>query len=157
MNRPPTTHVFIQPAADHVESMDWASMLLAMYAKWAEKHGFSIELQSHPGEKAGIMFGHLTIKAGVLEKLGKETGIHRFLRISPHDSKHRRHTSFASVMVADKPEELPSGTEDIRRAEAQRIRSYVLWPYTLVTDHRSGKKSTEIQSVLAGDLDLFLE
>jgi peptide chain release factor 2 len=93
--------VEIAAGAGGTEAQDWASMLLRMYTRWAERRGFELELlDESEGEEAGI-------KGAVVEIRGQfaygflraETGVHRLVRISPFDSAARRHTSFASVFV----------------------------------------------------------
>src|SRR4029079_16317831 len=93
--------VEISAGAGGTEAQDWASMLMRMYTRWAERHGFEYEvLDLSEGEEAGI-------KGAVLEIRGQyaygflrpETGVHRLVRISPFDAQSRRHTSFASVFV----------------------------------------------------------
>jgi len=91
----------IHPGAGGTESQDWASMLLRMYMRWAEKSGFKMELVDEmAGEEAGIKSA--TIKVSGHNAYGwakTESGVHRLVRISPFDSNARRHTSFASVWV----------------------------------------------------------
>ena len=91
----------ISAGAGGTEAQDWAEMLERMYTRWAERHGYAVELLDRSeGEEAGI-------KGAVLEIRGEyaygflrpETGVHRLVRISPFDSQARRHTSFASVFV----------------------------------------------------------
>jgi peptide chain release factor 2 len=92
----------IQAGAGGTEAQDWAAMLLRMYLKWADSHGFKAEvIDQSPGEVAGI-------KGATVEMIGDyaygwlrtETGVHRLVRKSPFDSGNRRHTSFASVFVS---------------------------------------------------------
>ena len=92
----------IQAGAGGTEAQDWAAMLLRMYLKWADSHGFKTEvIDQSPGEVAGI-------KGATIEMIGDhaygwlrtETGVHRLVRKSPFDSGNRRHTSFASVFVS---------------------------------------------------------
>jgi peptide chain release factor 2 len=105
MLRGPDDHrdaiVTVHPGAGGTESQDWAEMLLRMYVRWGEQHGFKVELLDQlEGEEAGI-------KSATLEFQGKyafgylkaERGVHRLVRISPFDSQGRRHTSFASIFV----------------------------------------------------------
>jgi len=92
----------IHPGAGGTESQDWAQMLLRMYKRWAERHGFSIEtLDYQVGEEAGIKDASILIKGeNAYGYLKVENGIHRLVRISPFDSNAKRHTSFSSVMVS---------------------------------------------------------
>lgn len=91
----------IHSGAGGTESCDWAAMLLRMYLRWAEQHGFKTEIiEEQDGEEAGIKSA--TVKLSGLYAYGwakTESGVHRLVRISPFDSNSRRHTSFASVWV----------------------------------------------------------
>jgi len=91
----------IHAGAGGTESCDWADMLMRMYVRWAERRGFSVELQDlQPGEEAGI--SRCSIRIEGLNAYGyakAERGVHRLVRISPFDSNKRRHTSFCSVDV----------------------------------------------------------
>ncbi len=228
----------LHAGAGGTESQDWAEMLLRMYVRWAERRGFHTEvLDTSPGEEAGI-------KSAILEVKGKlaygylkaEHGVHRLVRLSPYDSDHARHTSFALVEVLPEVEEamevkinaddlkvetfrssgpggqnmqktssavrithLPSGLvvscqsersqyqnkeialrvlkarlleqERIRMADERaklkgehqsaawgnQIRSYVLHPYRMVKDHRTGLETGDTTAILDGDLDEFME
>lgn len=228
----------IHPGAGGTESQDWAQMLLRMYTRWAEDHGYQVELLDLlPGEEAGIKSATLSIRGkNAYGYLQAERGVHRLVRISPFDASGRRHTSFASVDVLPdvqesddiviKPEEirvdtyrasgaggqyvnktesavrithLPTGivvtcqTERsqhsnreaamkilkarllARKLEEQRqklnelrgeqgeiawgnqIRSYVFAPYTMVKDHRTDVETANVQAVMDGELDLFIQ
>ena len=230
--------VTLHPGAGGTEAQDWAEMLLRMYLRWVERHGFKVELVDiQPGEGAGIKSATITVEGPyAYGYLHAEAGIHRLVRISPFDSNARRHTSFASVFiypqVDDKVEveideddlrvdtyrssgaggqhvnktdsavrltHLPTGivvtcqnersqhknksmAMKILRArlyelekEKQRekmdvlnktkkditwgsqIRSYVLHPYRMVKDHRTGVEVGNADAVLDGDLDQFIE
>ncbi len=93
--------VTIHSGAGGTESMDWAEMLMRMYTRFCERHGFQVSvLDSSPGEEAGIKGASLEVKGDfAYGRLKAETGVHRLVRLSPYDSAHRRHTSFASVFV----------------------------------------------------------
>ena len=228
----------IHPGAGGTESQDWAEMLMRMYTRWAERHGFTVTiLDLLPGEEAGIKSVTLEMKGQyAYGYLKAEKGIHRLVRISPFDSQSRRHTSFASVFVypeVDDDIEIeidegdlrvdvyrasgaggqhvnktssavrithePSGIvvacqnersqfqnkatamkmlraalyqREIERREEEKakvdaektqigwgnqIRSYVFQPYTQVTDHRTELKVGDVQRVMDGDLDPFIE
>jgi peptide chain release factor 2 len=94
--------VTIHPGAGGTESQDWASMLLRMYTRWAERHDFTVEMLDYQsGEEAGIKDAAILIKGiNVYGYLKNENGIHRLVRISPYDSAAKRHTSFTSVLVS---------------------------------------------------------
>lgn len=228
----------VNAGAGGTESCDWAEMLLRMYLRWAEKHGYDVEwVEETPGEEAGIKSATVKIKGeNAYGWLKTESGVHRLVRISPFDSQARRHTSFASVWVypviddriqveinekdlkidtyrasgaggqhvnrtdsAVRITHLPTGivvacqtdrsqhrnramAMDMlrarlyelelqkRRAEqaateaaktdigwGHQIRSYVLHPYKMVKDLRTGVETSDTQGVLDGDLDAFLE
>lgn len=91
----------IHPGAGGTEAQDWGSMLLRMYDRWAESHGFKVETANYEaGEEAGIKSVSLIIKGeNAYGYLRSEKGVHRLVRISPFDAAGRRHTSFASVDV----------------------------------------------------------
>jgi peptide chain release factor 2 len=228
----------IHPGAGGTESQDWAEMLMRMYVRWAERHGFQVNiLDLLPGEEAGIKSVSIEIKGEyAYGYLKAEKGVHRLVRISPYDSQSRRHTSFASVFVypdiddtieVDLREEdikmdvfrasgaggqhvnktssavrlthLPTNTvvscqqersqtknratamkmlraaiyqKKLEEQEAARavveatktdnswgnqIRSYVFQPYTMVNDHRTEVKIGDVQRVMDGDLDTFIQ
>jgi peptide chain release factor 2 len=228
----------IHPGAGGTESQDWAEMLVRMYTRWAERHGFTVEmLDLLPGEEAGIKSAEIEIRGRYAYGLLRaEKGVHRLVRISPFDSQSRRHTSFASVFVypvVDDEIEIEIKEDDLRidvfrasgkggqhvnktssavrithipsgivvacqqersqgknkatamkmlksrlyeRAVAEReakkaevdkqkldnswgnqIRSYVFQPYTMVNDHRTEMKVTDVHKVMDGDLDPFIE
>jgi peptide chain release factor 2 len=232
------TYLEVHAGAGGTESQDWASMLLRMYTRWAERRNFKVEvLEMHDGEEAGIKSATLLIRGhNAYGWLKTESGVHRLVRISPYDSNARRHTSFASVWVypviddtieIEIPESevridtyrssgaggqhvnttdsavrithIPTGIavacqaersqhknrakawemlrsrlyeEELKKREAEanateaakteigwghQIRSYVLQPYQLVKDLRTGVESTSPGDVLDGDLDDFME
>ena len=228
----------VNAGAGGTEAQDWAEMILRMYMRWAEQHGFKVSaMERSNGEAAGIKSS--TIKITGHQAYGwlkTETGVHRLVRISPYDSNARRHTSFASVSVSPAIDDsidivveekdlkidtyrsqgaggqhvnttdsavrithIPTGivvacqtersqhqnrahamemlkskmyeAELRRREEAQakehgekteigwghQIRSYVLHPYQMIKDLRTGTETTNSEAVLDGDIDLFLE
>ncbi len=231
------TYIEVNAGAGGTESQDWAEMLQRMYTRWAERHGYKVEIiDYHAGEQAGIKSATLLVKGENAYGYAKtESGVHRLVRISPYDSNARRHTSFSSVWVYPVVDEnieieineadlridtyrssgaggqhinttdsavrithLPSGivvqcqnqrSQHKNRAEAfnqlrarlyenelqkreaeanaanasktdigwgHQIRSYVLQPYQLVKDLRTGVTSTSPTDVLDGDLDRFM-
>ncbi len=222
------------------EAQDWAEMLLRMYVRWAEAHGYKVEwVEESAGEGAGIKSATVLVKGGsAYGWLKTESGVHRLVRISPFDSAARRHTSFASAwvypVIDDKIEieiqdkylrvdtyrasgaggqhvnktdsavrltYAPPGAEpvavacqsersqhqnraqawsmlrarlyelELQKREAQtdamnatktdigwghQIRSYVLQPYQMVKDLRTGVETSNAPAVLDGDIDRFL-
>jgi peptide chain release factor 2 len=232
------SYVEVHAGAGGTESQDWASMLLRMYTRWAEQHGFKIEyLEETEGEEAGIKSATIQVKGrNAYGWLKTENGVHRLVRISPFDSNARRHTSFASVNVypvIDERIQVDIKESDVRvdtlrasgaggqhvnktesairlthiptnimvycqndrsqhrnraqawqmlrarlyemelkKREAQaaaeqaaktdigwghQIRSYVLQPYQMVKDLRTGVSTSDTGAVLDGDLDQFME
>jgi peptide chain release factor 2 len=229
--------VTIHAGTGGTDAQDWTEILLRMYLRWAADRGFQTDLvEASPGEEAGLKSATFTVRGenayGILKA---ERGVHRLVRLSPFDQAHRRHTSFAQVIVAplladegdveiDDSElrvdtyrasgaggqhvnktdsavrltHLPTGIvvqcqnersqtankqtalrilrsriaelrEEEREAELARergvaqdigfgsqIRSYVLQPYQLVKDHRTGFEVGNAQGVLDGDLDGFI-
>jgi peptide chain release factor 2 len=228
----------ISAGAGGTEAQDWASMLMRMYTRWAERKGYTIEIVDlSEGEEAGIKGAVLEIKGlYAYGYLKAESGVHRLVRISPFDSQARRHTSFASVFIypvvdtdinieirdedlkidvyrasgaggqhvnktssAVRITHIPSGV--VTASQAQRsqgknkatamkmlknrlyqielnkqlakkaeldasksdvsfgsqIRSYVFQPYTMVNDHRTELKIPDVQKVMDGGIDPFIE
>jgi len=225
----------VHAGAGGTESQDWAEMLMRMFLRWAERRRFAVEVLSvTPGEEAGIKSATLEITGRhTYGYLRSERGVHRLVRLSPFDSAHARHTSFALVEVMPVVEEttaeidinpddlrvdvfnasghggqnvqknatairithLPTGKvvtcqnersqhrnrdsamkvlrswlmeQELERQADERarlkgehvaagwgnqIRSYVLHPYKLVKDHRTGYETTDPAAVLEGDLD----
>jgi peptide chain release factor 2 len=111
--------VTIQSDAGGTDAQDWAEILLRMYLRWAAGRGFQTEvLETSPGEEYGIKSATFTVKGdnayGILKA---ERGKHRLVRLSPFDSAHRRHTSFAQVIVApllDEAGDIVIDDDDIR-------------------------------------------
>ena len=101
--------VTIHPGAGGTESQDWAEMLYRMYTRWAERHGYGVELMDwQDGDTAGIKSVTFLVKGDyAYGHLKTESGVHRLVRISPFDAAARRHTSFTSVYVS------PEINEDI--------------------------------------------
>jgi peptide chain release factor 2 len=228
----------IHAGAGGTDSQDWSEMLLRMYLRWAESRGFRSEVvDSLAGDEAGLKRAMLSVEGQyAYGYLRSERGVHRLVRLSPFDSNHRRHTSFAlvevwpdiqdDVEIEIKPEDLefdvfsasgPGGQHMQKNATAVRvthkptgiviscqsersqtqnretalkvlrarlyqlelerqqkerdalkgehveagwgnqIRSYVLHPYKMVKDLRTGYEATNPEAVLDGDLDGFME
>ena len=228
--------ITIHSGAGGTEAEDWAYMLSRMYTRWAERHGFKIEIVDVLEAEGGIKSITMQIDGDyVYGYLKCEAGIHRLVRISPFDANARRHTSFASVYVFPvlddsieveiKPEDLRidtyraggKGGQHVNKTESavrfthiptgivvacqsersqlmnrascmsmlksklyeykkkkkeeenskfgaekkdisfgSQIRSYVFQPYTMVKDHRTKFESGNIQAVMDGDLDDFM-
>ena len=227
----------LQAGAGGTESNDWADLMFRMYSRWAERRGFTMELQDvQVGDQAGISKATILIKGEFAYGYVKaERGVNRLVRISPFDANKRRHTSFCAVdvvaeitdeIVIDIPEDeirvdvyrssgkggqgvnttdsavrlthIPTGVvvvcqnersqiknkaaamnvlkarlyekrQDEQRAEMDKfygekgeigfgaqIRSYVLQPYQMVKDLRTGISTSDTQGVLDGDLDRFI-
>jgi peptide chain release factor 2 len=91
----------VNAGAGGTEAQDWAQMLLRMYIRWAEQHGYKVEwLDESAGEEAGLKSATVQIRGrNAYGWLKTETGVHRLVRISPFDANARRHTSFASISV----------------------------------------------------------
>ena len=231
------TFLEIHAGAGGTESQDWASMLFRMYTRWAEQHGYKLQLiEESEGEGAGLKSATIRVSGdNAYGWLKSEAGVHRLVRISPFDSNARRHTSFSSVTVypvIDQSINIDVAEKDVRidvyrasgaggqhvnktesavrithiptgiavacqteRSQHQnkaycwdmlkaklyeielqkkkdetgafvgekaeigwghQIRSYVLQPYQLVKDLRTGVESRAPQDVLDGDLDPFM-
>ena len=92
----------IQSGSGGTEAQDWAEMLLRMYLRWGERHGFNVTLlEASAGDVAGLRSATVKFEgAYAYGWLRTETGVHRLVRKSPFDSGHRRHTSFAAVFVS---------------------------------------------------------
>jgi peptide chain release factor 2 len=111
--------VTIHAGTGGTDAQDWTEMLLRMYLRWAADRGFATEvLEASPGEEYGLKSATLTVRGenayGVLKA---ERGVHRLVRLSPFDQAHRRHTSFAQVIVApllDDAAELDIRDDDLR-------------------------------------------
>ena len=230
--------VEINAGAGGTEAQDWAEMLARMYARWAEKKTYKIEItDKNNGEEAGVKSITMLIKGSkAFGWLKKETGVHRLVRISPFDSNSRRHTSFASVFITpelnqeihidvvasdlridtfrasgaggqhvnktesairithiptgtvtqcqtdrsqhrnkdtamnmlksklyalklneQKAENDANATEKTDIAWGNQIRSYVLQPYQMVKDTRTGVEKGNAAAVLDGEINEFLE
>ena len=227
----------LHAGAGGTEAQDWTQMLLRMYTRWAERHGFTVQtLNYEDGDEAGIKTATISIEGeNAYGYLRSENGVHRLVRVSPFDANARRQTSFAAVEVMPelpddndieiRPEEiemqacrssgaggqhinktssavrithLPTGivvfcqTErsqfqnrdnamkmlkakllelqiqqhaekisDIKGVQMKiewgsQIRSYVFMPYTLAKDTRTGYEVGQIQSVMDGEIDGFI-
>ncbi len=229
----------VHSGAGGTDSQDWAEMLLRMYLRWAERRGFSVELDEvTEGQEAGITSATFIVRGRfAYGLLAAEKGVHRLVRISPFDAQNRRHTAFASFdavpFLEDVGDEVVIDEKDLRidtyrssgaggqhvnvtdsavrikheptgivvavqnersqhqnkakalqilaaklaeRAREERrrelealsgeqrevawgnqIRSYVLQPYQLVKDLRTGHETGNVQAVLDGEIDPFIE
>lgn len=113
----------LHPGAGGTESQDWASIMLRMYQRWAEKRGFKVETLNYiPGDEAGVKSVTLLIKGhNAYGYLKSEKGVHRLVRISPFDSSGRRHTSFVSCEIAP---EMPDNVEIEIKTEDIHVDTY---------------------------------
>lgn len=120
---PNSAYMDVQSGSGGTEAQDWANMLLRMYLRWGERHGFKTELMEvSAGEVAGIKSATIKFEGPYAYGwLRTETGVHRLVRKSPFDANHKRHTSFASVFVS--PEIDESIDVDINPADL-RIDTY---------------------------------
>src|SRR5205807_5709720 len=109
----------IHSGAGGTDSQDWAEMLLRMYLRWAERRGFSVELDEvSPGTEAGITTATFIVRGRyAYGLLSSEKGVHRLVRILPYDAQARRHTAFASFDAFPFPEE---ATEEVDIDEKDR-------------------------------------
>jgi peptide chain release factor 2 len=100
--------VVVQSGEGGVDAQDWAEMLVRMYQRWAERHGFGFELdEASPGTEAGLSSATFIVKGRhAYGWMRSEQGVHRLVRMSPFDSAHRRQTSFASIDVTPLTEDL---------------------------------------------------
>jgi peptide chain release factor 2 len=110
----------LNAGAGGTESQDWAEMLLRMYTRWAERHGFVLDLDEiHHGEEAGIKSATFTLRGpNAYGLLSTERGVHRLVRISPFDAQKRRHTSFANLdvipLLEDVDDDIEIDPDDLR-------------------------------------------
>ena len=113
------SYLEVHAGAGGTESQDWAEMLFRMYTRWAERHGYKLQLiEESEGEGAGLKSATLLVKGeNAYGWLKSEAGVHRLVRISPFDANARRHTSFASVTVfpvIDQTIEIDIPEKDVR-------------------------------------------
>ncbi|KKM09764.1 peptide chain release factor 2 [Clostridiales bacterium PH28_bin88] len=111
--------VTLHAGAGGTEAMDWVEMLLRMYTRWGEDHGYQVQLlDTLPGDEAGLKSATILVKGvNAYGYLQAERGVHRLVRISPFDAASRRHTSFASVDVMPEvasDEEVDIDPEDLK-------------------------------------------
>lgn len=140
--------VKIESGAGGAEPESWVAALFLMYILWAEKMGYETHIKGvQTGKHGGIKSIILIVKGKYAHTgLMPESGVHRFVRISPFDKHRRRHTSFASVSVCKLRGRF------IARSDTQ-IRSYVLDPYKMVKNHRTGVETKDVHGVLMGNIE----
>jgi peptide chain release factor 2 len=116
-------YLSVQAGAGGTESCDWAAMLLRMYARWAEREGYEVEVIDRlDGEEAGIKSATVLVKGDwAYGYLKAEAGVHRLVRLSPFDAQNRRQTSFAAVEVSPEMEDAEAMSI---RAEDLRVDTY---------------------------------
>lgn len=150
--------VEVHASAGGMEAGYWAQMLVRMYRRWAERHGLRSELLDvREGDEAGIEYAALEIGGPyAYGRLKGEDGVHRLVRIPPYDPAGRRHASFALVFVhpARDGEPVPARGDD---AFDSQIRTYLFHPGRMVTDHRTNVQIEDVQAVMDGDVDPFIE
>ena len=163
--------------AGGTEAQDWTEMLYRMYTRWAERHGYTYQLMDYEaGEEAGIKSATILIEGeNAYGYLKSENGVHRLVRVSPFDANARRQTSFAALEVmpelADdseieiRPDEIEmqacrssgAGGQHINKtSSAVRLTHLPTMPYTLAKDTRTGYEMGNIQAVMDGDIDGFI-
>mgnify|MGYP001853053824 CR=1 FL=1 len=154
--------------AGGTEAQDWAQMLYRMYTRWTERHDLTYQVVDYQdGDEAGIKSATIMIQGeNAYGYLKGENGVHRLVRVSPFDANARRQTSFAAVEILP---EIPDDVEvDIRPEDIEmqgvqlkiewgsQIRSYVFMPYQLVKDNRTAYETSNVNGVMDGDLDGFI-
>ena len=202
--------VTLHAGAGGTESCDWAGMLYRMYTRWADKHGFAVDVLDYlDGDEAGIKSVTFQVNGeNAYGYLKSEKGVHRLVRISPFNAAGKRQTSFVSCDVMPDIEEdidieirithLPTNivvqcqnerSQHMNKDKAMQmlkaklyllqqqenaeklsgirgevkeigwgnqIRSYVMQPYTMVKDHRTNAETGNVDSVMDGGIDLFI-
>lgn len=145
--------LMIACGAGGLESQDWALLLFRMYACFLERWDIDYKVASFNRNNIGIFSAEIHFQYSDKFSFENETGIHRLVRISPFDRYNRRHTSFVSVRLNDGPinDRLPRESE-----HGNQIRSYILHPYQLAKDHRTGIETDDVYGVLSGNIELFL-
>jgi len=145
--------VSINAGAGGTEAQDWTEMLFRMYSRWTERKGYKFDIIDYqPGDEAGIKSVTFTAAGEyAYGYLKTENGVHRLVRISPFNANGKRHTSFSSVFV------YPELANEIVIEIDSQIRSYILHPYQMVKDHRINLDIGNVNSVLDGGIDPFIE
>jgi protein subunit release factor B len=147
--------VSIHPGAGGADAKDWAAMLMRMYLRWCEKRGYKTDIIDYQeGDEVGIDDVSFTVEGdAAYGYLRSEIGVHRLVRISPFNADHIRQTVFAAVDVTSGNEVTNSVTQ---QKTSSHIRNYILSPYRLVKDLRTQYEDTNVDSVLDGNLDGFI-
>jgi protein subunit release factor B len=135
----------IGTGADTAENNAWVKMLLRMYCRYCETHSLKYEVMADQPGRASML-----VTGAIYGRFKAEHGVHRLSRISPFDPNKRRHTSFASVDIAE------AGRGPISHC-SQHIRSYILSPRSLVKELRTGYTTDDPQTLLDGNLDQFID
>jgi protein subunit release factor A len=147
----PRVRIEIAAGSGGIEPQDFAIMIRRMYLRWAERNGIKVEPGKSPGET-------LEFSGERAAMLLSENGVHRMVRISPHDRENRRHTSFVAVKAARLVNRWAVLSVNRRESHlwGNQIRSYVFDPYKMVKDLRTGVQREDVDNVLDGDIDDFL-
>uniref|UniRef100_A0A6M3LPM6 Peptide chain release factor domain-containing protein n=1 Tax=viral metagenome TaxID=1070528 RepID=A0A6M3LPM6_9ZZZZ len=141
---PTEIKVHLYAGAGGAEAHSWCEMLLEMYLRWAKRHNLgTINFEYNRGEE-GFKSVQFTIVGDNVKSLEGEVGVHRLVRQSQIDPRGRRCSSFVSVAVDGKTSDAP-------------VRSYILDPYQLVKDHKTGAETDQVSVVLNGDIDRFIQ
>ncbi|TMF10216.1 MAG: PCRF domain-containing protein [Chloroflexi bacterium] len=161
--------LFTDPYANHnavvtisvgqggVEAQDWVEMLMRMYLKWAERRGFETEIVDESrGEEAGLKSATFIVRGPrAYGLLRSEHGVHRLVRISPFDQIDHDRALVGALQLGHHLDQIRG---QVMPAEfGSQIRNYVLQPYTLVKDVRTGLEVGNTQAVLDGEIDPFIE
>ena len=152
-----SARVSIYAGAGGPEAFLWVQMLLHMLTKWGESKKFTItQFEKVEDEEMGIQSVTIQIMGDYAYGLLKsEEGVHRLIRIPPHNTDNRRHLSFASIYVSPCLGEQIESFRKEKQTLAQ-IRNYTLDPYRQIKDLRTNVETEDTNKVLSGDLDIFI-
>jgi len=151
--------VTIIAGAGGVDATDWAQMLMRVIIRYCERKCWEVtEISETPGEQAGLSSVTFNVAGDLAYRMLKtEMGVHRLVRISPFDAEARRQTSFAAIIVTHGITAVPAMPSNIDVKWDHPIRSYIMYPYQQVMDHRTDVKVSDVSGVLDGSIDCFIE